>query len=175
MASCDYGGSNYERHTALLRRYFRRRLSNSTDVDDLVQETLRRFFGRSQHDNGATRLLFGIARNLCFEHWRRRRRDARINESARSLAKIPRTRASVALWNEEIRAKLDDAVQRVRTPHKEALEMFYLHKMKYRTIAEKIGVPQSTVATWLRRGREELRAILWDLMQGDPGARGHET
>ncbi len=60
----------------------------------------------------------------------------------------------------ELLACVARALLRVKPRHRRVLVLRIKHGLSNVEIAEQEGVPAATVATWLRRGREELRAAL---------------
>src|SRR3984885_13854904 len=65
-----------EQYQYRLVRYLIYLLGRRDDVDDLVQETWLRVLGRGRSHDGHSRFepwLFAIARNLAFDHMRKRR------------------------------------------------------------------------------------------------------
>lgn len=138
------------------------------DAEDCAQETLARWCARGQDDapNDATAFVFGIARNVAIDHVRRRARRRETLESATDseidLGKV----ASEAASPEEAgdaraqRERLAHAMLALPENQRRALHMFYLERRTYEDIAERLGVPLGTVATWLARGKTRLSTIL---------------
>ena len=60
----------------------------------------------------------------------------------------------------ELLACVARALLRVKPRHRRVLILRIKHGLSNIEIAEQEGVPAATVATWLRRGREELRIAL---------------
>ncbi len=60
----------------------------------------------------------------------------------------------------ELLACVARALLRVKPRHRRVLVLRIKHGLSNVEIAEREGVPAATVATWLRRGREELRRAL---------------
>jgi RNA polymerase sigma-70 factor (ECF subfamily) len=56
--------------------------------------------------------------------------------------------------------KLRDACNQLREERREVMELRYAKKMKYREIAEHLGVKTGTVMSRLSRAREDLKRIL---------------
>ncbi|WP_422742419.1 SigE family RNA polymerase sigma factor [Micromonospora sp. WMMD754] len=55
-----------------------------------------------------------------------------------------------------------DALRKVPVRHRQALVLHYLVDLPVRDVAEELGVPENTVKTWLRRGRQQLQDVLRD-------------
>jgi RNA polymerase sigma-70 factor (ECF subfamily) len=69
-----------EQYGAALRRYFRRRLGNDAEVDDLIQEVFVRLLNRQPegHIDNLTGYVFRVAANLLSERGRRSSRHSGI-------------------------------------------------------------------------------------------------
>lgn len=138
------------------------------DAEDCAQETLARWFTQRGGDapNDATAFVFGIARNVALDHLRRRtrRRETLVN-AADSQSDLG-TLASDAASPEEAgnariqREKLVRAMQTLPENQRVALRMFYLERRTYEEIAQHMGVPLGTVATWLARAKTSLSTVL---------------
>lgn len=148
------------------------------DVEDCASETLRRALeGRSRLRDGEPMRpwLLGIARHVAIDLRRKRRRE-RAMESPRDAddreplahsipdpTPPPDERAAKAERARRITAALDVLTQGQR----EAMVLFHVEGEGYQQIAERMGVPLGTVATWLSRGRRTLaEALAEPLEQG---------
>lgn len=70
----------------------------------------------------------------------------------------------------EILSAVASALLHVKPQHRRVLVLRIVWGLSNTEIAEREGVPLPTVGTWLRRGREELRARLGPLLRDlDPG------
>lgn len=70
----------------------------------------------------------------------------------------------------EILSAVASALLHVRPQHRRVLVLRIVWGLSNSEIAEREGVPLPTVGTWLRRGRDELRARLGPLLRDlDPG------
>ncbi|MGB2572594.1 RNA polymerase sigma factor [Micromonospora citrea] len=55
-----------------------------------------------------------------------------------------------------------EALRAVPVRHRRALVLHYVVDLPVRDVAAELGVPENTVKTWLRRGRQQLQAALMD-------------
>ena len=55
---------------------------------------------------------------------------------------------------------LRSALERLRPEYREVICLYYLQELPVKTIAEVLGRNESTVKTWLSRGREQLKGFL---------------
>jgi RNA polymerase sigma-70 factor (ECF subfamily) len=94
----------------------------------------------------------------------RRRRDALSHELAEELTLAPRCspdgNPESRVLEGEILACVARALLCVKPRHRRVLVLRVKHGLSNVEIARHEGIPAATVATWLRRGREELRSAL---------------
>jgi RNA polymerase sigma-70 factor (ECF subfamily) len=140
------------------------------DVDDCTHEAIRRAIeGRARLRDGEPLRpwVIGIARHVALDA-RRLRKRARLEEtvspSSEPAARLdlvdpapaPDERAAGA----ERARHLDRVLATLPPAQKDALLLFHVEGLGYVEIAEKLGVPMGTVATWLSRGRRTLADAL---------------
>ncbi len=144
------------------------------DVEDCTHETLRRALeGRARlRDGEAIRpWLLGIARHVAIDARRRRKRErlvdapAHADDETESLVErladpgpAPDERAA----STERAARIAAALEGLAAPQRQAMLLFHVEGEAYQNIAERLGVPIGTVATWLSRGRRSLAEALAD-------------
>lgn len=92
----------------------------------------------------------------------RRRRDLLSHDLAQqaALAASAESDPESRVLEGEILACVARALLRVKPRHRRVLVLRVKHGLSNVEIARHEGIPPATVATWLRRGREELRTAL---------------
>lgn len=141
------------------------------DVEDCTHETLRRALeGRARLREGEALRpwVLGIARHVALDARRRRRRErvAEPNERADDAEAIverlvdPAPAPDEWVVSTERARHLSRALAALPEPQREALLLFHVEGENYQRIAERLGVPMGTVATWLARGRRALADAL---------------
>jgi RNA polymerase sigma-70 factor, ECF subfamily len=162
----------------LHRRYHRRLegvayrvLGDASDAEDVVQRiflalpnaayrgtaTLWTYLYRSAL-NGAVNVLRA----------RRRREALQEHELQRALSAAAAEGPSdpeARVLEGEILGAVAKALLEVKPQHRRALVLRIVWDLSNTQIAEQEGVPLATVGTWLRRGREELRAALGPVLR----------
>jgi len=162
----------------LHRRYHRRLegvayrvLGDASDAEDVVQRiflalpnaayrgtaTLWTYLYRSAL-NGAVNVLRA----------RRRREALQEHELRRALSAAATEGPSdpeARVLEGEILGAVAKALLEVKPQHRRALVLRIVWDLSNTQIAEQEGVPLATVGTWLRRGREELRAALGPVLR----------
>ena len=145
------------------------------DVEDGASETLRRALEKhdQMRDPGATRAwVLGIARHVGLDAIRARKRarqhveavDAPSSSPSSSLGAVELVDSAPNPYERVAQARRDrvvrEAVESLPEGPRKALTMFHLEGLEYQEIAERLGVPLGTVATWVARGRKAMAATL---------------
>lgn len=154
---------------ALIERYFdavRRFFVNKAGVeaDDLVQRTFLAIAGGKEAYRGTgtfRSFVFGIARNVLFEHIREHGRDRR-QEPDFSLSAIADLNPGVATLaaqraDQELVAR---ALQQVPLELQLILELYYWEDLSVAELSGVLEVPAGTVKSRLHRARHALREAI---------------
>jgi RNA polymerase sigma-70 factor (ECF subfamily) len=146
-----------DRHAQRLFRLAVSLVGNSTDAEDVLQETfigvyrgLRRFEERSSVKTWLTRILVTQA-----ARWRRE--NSRRGQGGPAAEATTRPDATAGV---DRRLDLEAALQKLSDEHREILVLREMERMSYEEMAEALGVPRGTVESRLHRARGELREIL---------------
>lgn len=148
------------RHYPAIYRFFRNKAPD--DVDDLTQRT---FLGcaegreRFEQLSSFRTFLFGVARHVLYEHFRRRRRDQVIDFGLSTAEGLAPT-ASQQLAARDERQRLMMALRRLPVDLQVALELYYWEDLSTREMAEALELPAGTVQRRLQRGRARLQQEL---------------
>jgi RNA polymerase sigma-70 factor, ECF subfamily len=151
--SADVDQLYRECREALTAFFVRRHLSAHT-AEDLVHETffrLMRQVDRCRAAGSPRGYLFGIARHVSADAWRRTRPGDEGDAEAETIA-APQPDPRLAAAHEIIAAL--PALQR------EVLDLRFQHDLSYAEIAEALGVPVGTVRSRLHNALELLRERL---------------
>ena len=160
----------------LVERYMRRAyyaalglVGSSEDAMDLSQEAFVRAF-RARHtidpDRPFYAWLYQIIRRLCFNHTRDRRTSRRGIEAAgdwlvdQATARSASMNPERALESAEARQRVAGALESLSDRDREVLVLKEFEGLRYREIAEVIGVPIGTVMSRLYSARRRLAAAL---------------
>jgi len=146
------------------------------DAEDVVQRVFQAL-PRSGYRGSASlwSYLYRAAVNGSVNLLRaRRRRDALSEDLAQDLTLAPRASPESdpesRVFEGEILACVARALLRVKPRHRRVLVLRVKHGLSNVEIARHEGIPPATVATWLRRGREELRTALGPTLDDLEGA-----
>jgi RNA polymerase sigma-70 factor (ECF subfamily) len=139
------------------------------DALDLSQDAFARAFrarGTLDPDRPFYPWLYQILRRLCFNHLRNQKtRRARLAEAAGWLADSAGDRAAAdapdrAAERAELRERLERAIETLPPHERETLVMREFEGLKYREIADLLGIPIGTVMSRLYAARRALAATL---------------
>ncbi|NOU31324.1 MAG: RNA polymerase sigma factor [Polyangiaceae bacterium] len=136
----------------------------SPDVDDCVQETLRRAVEHrteAREPHALRGWVLGIARHVALDEIRARKRSRARNEPLDGEetrhdvpAAGPSPETQVAKRRELLQVSM--ALAGMPERQREALLLFHVEGVEYAEIGRRLGVPLGTVATWIARGRAHL-------------------
>jgi RNA polymerase sigma-70 factor (ECF subfamily) len=165
-----------ERYFDGLLRFFTTKAGDR--ADDLVQVTFLRCAEVASTYRGecsARSFLFGIARNVLFEHIRGKVRDGSrpANFDTASIADLaPSATQELARASEQRRLIL--ALQSLPVELQVTVELFYWEGLSVDELAAATDVPPGTVKSRLHRVRGLLRAAIEEQRE-DPQGRGFTT
>ncbi|HTM23531.1 MAG TPA: sigma-70 family RNA polymerase sigma factor [Kofleriaceae bacterium] len=153
-----------------------------TDAEDLVQETLLRAFvawGSFEPGTNCRAWLLRILTNAFINGYRRRRRHNRFATDCPDDAVAAFYGDSPERARDPqgtlLRAELGDEVTRaldsLAPDYREVVEMADLRGVRYREIADQLGVPIGTVMSRLFRARRQLEEQLSEFAATDYGIR----
>lgn len=149
----------YAEHMPRIYNYFRYRVGDGPEAEDLTAETFLRAW-RARHRyrrdlGGFTTWLFGIARNLAVDHYRRRRPQAPL-AAAEGLAGGP-TPEEIAVQRSEFE-RLGALLALLPEREREIVALRYGSGLTNRAIARLTGLSETNVGTILHRTVARLRA-----------------
>lgn len=161
----DASAALIEAHYDAVVRFFRTKAG--PHADDLVQRTfLACAEARPSYrgDAGFRAFLFGVARNVLFEHIRSRQRDGvpPPDFGVTSLAALE-PGVSTLVGERSAQRWLIAALQRIPVDLQLVLELYYWEDLSVAELAEVLAVPAGTVKSRLFRARQDLRAAMEQL------------
>ena len=152
----------YERHSHAIHRFVSDMLGNESDAADATQETFFRAFGVSGDLRDPDRLrpwLFGIARRVCLELFRTRKRS-RGAPATKPGSEIDELTPEAMLLGREAQRIISTALGRLREKRRAALLLRVDHELSYSDIAELMDWSVAKAKVEVHRGRLQLRSIL---------------
>lgn len=159
-----------------VRSYVGRRVANPEDRDDLVQDVMLRIHRnlnalKAQDKPGPW--IYGIARNVVIDHWRKKRLTTlEIDDAEGVLGALAEIDDDGDALQQAVAAYLADAVGRLDSPYRETLTLTELRGVKYADAANALGVSLTAVKSRVLRGRKLLRKALSDCCAVEFGPTG---
>jgi len=160
-------------------RYALRTLGNVQDANDATQDTMVKLLRNLHRYQDRWRFItwvLTIARNTCIDEFRRRRRlvYTEIPEVADTSAG-PQELSS----RKERAERLHEALDTLPPLYRDVLVLYHFEHLKYKEIAEMLGIPIGTVMNRIFRARHKLRDA-YDSHPGgeeiaNPTGRAHEA
>jgi len=150
-------GELFERHYDAVDRFFRNKVLDG--YDDLVQQTFTACLesrDRFRRDSSFRTYLFAIANNVLRAYFRSRRRELERVEwteiSACDFAPGP----STLFRARREQQLLLESLRRIPLDYQVVLELYYWEELPGSAIAEIVDLPENTVRSRLRKGKQLL-------------------
>ncbi len=161
----------YRSHYGWLRTWLQRRLGNAGDAADLAQDAFVRLLSaprRFDSPHGARAYLRITGKRLCIDLWRRREvelawREALMHRHA--AAPSPEQQAIVI----ETLLELGAMLQRLPAKAAEAFILAQVQGLKYREIAERLGVSERMVKKYMVQALVHCALLEADFHEAVPG------
>lgn len=134
--------------------------------EDIAQETFTRLFAKRQDYEASGRFstyLWRIALNLCRDELRRRvrRPEAALDDQTAENWECPKSPTpDTAMANRERVDQVRDALQRLPENYREVLVLRHYEDLKFREIAEVLGIPEGTVKSRMAEGLTQMNRLL---------------
>lgn len=147
-----------------LRSYFRSRLSDPDQVEDLLQEVLLKAFAKKSQvrdDQRLTAWIYRIANHVLVDHYRKK---GRLQHEAEFGEHLPDVETDLPFEDRtrEFSACLLPMIQGMPEPYREALLLTEMEGLSQKELAERLGISYSGAKSRVQRGREKLRERLLD-------------
>jgi RNA polymerase sigma-70 factor (ECF subfamily) len=132
------------------------------EIEDVVSEIFFKVYrnlGRFRPDHPFSTWLYRLAANHVVDHGRRKKREAHRAEMPEQVVDTaPGPRENVE--DRERAGLVRGALRDVAPRYREVLFLVYIEGMSVADAAGALGLPQGTVKSRLKRGRDALRRIL---------------
>ncbi|MEC1180651.1 sigma-70 family RNA polymerase sigma factor [Metasolibacillus meyeri] len=148
----------YERHYEAIYQYILFLTTNPAIVDDFVQETFIRFYHTKQIQNEKV-LLIRIARNLVYDHFRRKRLLkwlplAKIDY--KDEAPLPE---ELLLRSQEVQ-ELYKALAKIKMNYREVIVLRSIEELSVKEVAHYLELSEVQVKNYTAQGLKVLRNII---------------
>ncbi len=148
-----------------------RMLGSHEDAEEATQDVflrVHRSMGEFRGESKLSTWIYSITSNVCISRLRKKQiptssLDKAFDDSGDSLFDIiPSDCAdpSELLENDQMKRMIRDHVRKLPPKWAMAITMYHFGDRSYEEIAEAMGIPKATVATYILRGRNQLAAEL---------------
>ena len=147
----------WSEYRAALRRFIRRRVTDESSVDDLLQEIFLRIHSKIGTLKDRRRVrgwLYQVARNAIVDHYRRRRGTEALPEEFAAPPKSDREALT------ELAECVRPMIERLPEPYRDALILSELKGLTQKEVGKKQGVSLSGAKSRVQRGREKLKEMM---------------
>ena len=147
-----------QRHIAQVGRFFSNKVADAMDTEDLVARTFEicaQKLGSFRGDSRFRTYLFGIAHNVLRDYVKRRSRQPDLDFEITMIKDIAPS-PSVVVGERKEQTLLLEAMRSIPVAYQVALELAFFEELTQAEIAELLGVPPGTVASRIRRGKQQL-------------------
>jgi RNA polymerase sigma-70 factor (ECF subfamily) len=153
-----------ERYEAKIKRYGRKFLYQTDDIDDLVQDIMIKTFVNIQSfktDKRFSPWIYRIAHNEFINAIKKKSKDAVPFFDPDTLFPHPvaKEKTDGPLQEEEIRATVEQYLEKLEVKYREPLILYYLEELSYQEIADILHLPTSTVGVRIKRAKDALQKI----------------
>jgi len=150
----------FRRHFDGACRFFYNKVDEG--VDDLIQQTFLACVesrDRFRGDSSFFTFLIGVAKNVLRLHYRRKRRDERVDFGTMSAYDLSPSPSRIVAQRIDQQRVLQ-GLRTIPLDYQIALELHYWEEMSATRIAEALAIPHGTAKTRLRRAKQLLRESL---------------
>jgi len=154
----------YEQHRLPIFRFAYRLLGSVEIAEDITHDcflSLIRMPANFRSERGSIRsYLFAAARNLALKHFRNLRRETALDEVSREPHVSERQQPLRRLLDDELAAKVREAILSLPAFQREALVLFEYEGLSLNEISSVVGADVGAVKARLFRAREGLKSML---------------
>lgn len=151
-----------------LRGFIAKRVSNETEVDDILQDIFLRMYAQidSLRDPGRVMAwLHQIARHCIVDYYRSRGRRREVpaglaEEVERAAPPVGPTSDDTGQLSRELAACLRPMLDRLSRDYREAVTLVELEGLTQQAAATRIGLSLSGMKSRVQRGRKQLKRML---------------
>ena len=145
-----------------------RMLGDTHRGEDLAQEAFTKVFAKRKDyvPNGKfSTFLWRVALNLCYDELRRRERRRELPfdeecEDGESLHAVDEISPDVSLARREAAERVRAALMKMSETYRSVLVLRHYEDLKFREIAEVLGIPEGTVKSRMAEGLSQLARLL---------------
>ena len=150
----------YKQYFSMLIGFAFQYVEDGDVAEDVVQEVFSNIWNQSDKLEIQTNLksyLFGAVRNACLNHLRHQKV---VETHAKETAHGEHQNQEEFLEMDELREKIDQALEQLPDKRREIFELSRFEGKKYHEIAEELDISVKTVETQMSRALKVMREVL---------------
>lgn len=154
------GNELFRRHFRAIQRFFDNKVAH--EAEELVQRTFMRCVdGRAQFGGRSSfrTFLFGVARNVLLDHFRRHYRRSAIDVDDRSVVDLGVSPWS-ALMGRRTQRIILEALRRIPLKYQTVLELYYWEQLSGDQLSEILNVSENTARSRVRLAKQHFERAL---------------
>jgi RNA polymerase sigma-70 factor (ECF subfamily) len=155
------------RHFDQIARFFANKVADASDSEELVSksfEIVQRKLGTFRGDSSFRTYLFGIAHNVLRDYVKVRGRRPDVDFEVTKMVDIGPS-PSVVMAERKEQALLLQAMRSIPLNYQIVLELSFFEELTQAEIAGVLALPPGTVASRLRRGKDQLEKKIVELAE----------
>ena len=146
-----------------LTRFISRIVGNHHDAEDLMIDAFTRLVrnkDKIKNHNALKSYLFTTGKNLALNFLKKNKRNPVIFEYIDSVLEDADNTLDTELFRQEQKRQLDEAMARLKQPHREALRLIYFESKSYADAGEAMNKTVKQIDNLLYNAKAALRKIL---------------
>lgn len=136
--------------------------------EDLAQEAFARVFAKRKDWVPSAKFstfLWRVALNLCYDELRRRERRRELSLEGEFADREPtpaldEATPDLSIVRDETAARVREALMKISEPYRAVLVLRHYEDLKFREIAEVLGIPEGTVKSRMAEGLSQIAELL---------------
>jgi RNA polymerase sigma-70 factor (ECF subfamily) len=153
-----------DRYEAKISRYARKFLSDSDDINDVLQEIFIKVYININSFDVSRKFspwIYRIAHNELVNALRKKKRNVLpiLNLDVFLPYNLSKTAVEKENDDRDIKRMAETCLDGIDLKYREPIILFYFDELSYKEISEILQIPVSTVGIRIKRGREKMKQI----------------
>lgn len=158
-----------------LSGFLKKRVSNSEDAEDLLQEIFRKTFDHMKTLKDSDKMLgwlFQVARNTLTDYYRKNSISAHLVDISEFEESLEDSSVDESSVHSELSHCLQPFLSQLPEKYREAVEAVDLKGVSQKELAETLGLSHSAIKSRVQRGRQMLGELFRDCCSFEFDVRG---
>ncbi len=155
-----------KRYEKKLLRYGRKFLYNYENIEDTVQDVFVKAYVNIRGFDVKKKFsswIYRIAHNEFINVVKRKKKEPLLFFEADTIFSLPgKGNFLKDIEREEEKEEIEEHLNKLKIKYREPLVLYYFEEKDYQEISDILKIPVSTVGTRLKRGRNEIKKLLYE-------------